>query len=66
MRQNNYSVKLSYCPFCGSGTLRTDSYYVAKCITCGAMIGESGNKQEIIKAWNRRVGDGMEHTNQEA
>ena len=58
--------KLKPCPFCGDKAIlrnraasfyTDDRYYVAKCISCGAMIGESSNEQEVIKAWNRRDGN---------
>ena len=55
--------ELKPCPFCGGGAMlrsraasfyTDDRYYTAKCISCGAMIGESVDKQKLIEAWNRR------------
>lgn len=60
--------KLKPCPFCGDKAIlrnraasfyTNDRYYAAKCISCGAMVGESDNKKEVVEAWNRRAGDGQ-------
>ena len=54
--------KLKKCPFCGCrADLSADEkigMWVVQCFVCGCRLPGEFGKEQAIKKWNRRVGNG--------
>ena len=56
------NAPLNPCPFCGNErwvmlTKRLGGRWVVHCGKCGNTTGQWLDKQDAVRAWNRRIGD---------
>ena len=62
MIENKQQPELRPCPFCGGSatmhsTLLKDGDHIIVCNKCGAASGYFPNREEAVRAWDRRVSD---------